>query len=145
MKNVIAFTDTSVADIMTPWKNVVVLPASASREKVLSIHSDALYSRYPVVSSSGYVIGILQIRKYLRACAGSTARIALSSLTDRPLFVDVDSPIDETQNRLSAAKTPFAIVRGHDGAYVGAVTVEDILEELVGEIYDESDEGGAAV
>ncbi len=142
VKNVMAFSQTNVAQIITPWADITTLQLGMSRERILAIHSEAQYSRYPVVTGSGNLVGILQIRKYLKACAASKGRIPVTTLTDRPLVVDVDMPIDDLLEKFSASKIHLAVVCDSDGKYIGIVTVEDILEELVGEIYDESDEGG---
>ncbi len=143
VKNVMAFSETQVADIITPWENITAIQVGMTREKIFSIHAEAQYSRYPVLTSSGSLVGVLQMRKYLKACMGSTGRIPVTSLTDRALVVDVSMPIDDLLQKLSASKVHLAVVCSDEGKYIGIVTVEDILEELVGEIYDESDEGGA--
>lgn len=143
VKNVMAFSETQVADIITPWADITTLQVGMSREQILAIHSDAQYSRYPVVTGSGSLVGVLQMRKYLKACAANHGRIPVTTLTDRPLVVDVSMPIDDLLKKFSASKIHLAVVCDDAGKYIGIVTVEDILEELVGEIYDESDEGGA--
>jgi CBS domain containing-hemolysin-like protein len=139
VKNVLEFTDTPVKDVITPWENVTKLTVGMNRERVLAVYEENLYSRYPVLSSSGDVLGILQMQKYLKACAATKGRVPITTVMARAIFVDVTTPIDDLLKRLSSAMTHMAIVR-QEGEIIGIVTVEDILEELVGEIYDESDE-----
>ena len=143
VKNAMAFSETQVTDVLTPWDQVVFLSTRMSRDEILRIHDEHRYSRYPVLSASGKLIGILQIRKYLRACAESARRVAVGPLTDRVQSVDVSMPIDDLLRKLSSSRVHLAVVRDAEKNPLGIVTVEDILEELVGEIYDETDEGGA--
>ena len=77
-------------------------------------------------------------KEYLRR----SGHVSLSRVMDKPYYVTVGTPIDEQLAGMSKAKTHIAIVRDNDGKNLGILTVEDILEELVGEIYDEDDVGG---
>ncbi len=142
VKSAMAFSETQVRDIIVPWEQVITLRTGMSRAEILAIHEENHFSRYPVLNGAGKLIGILQIRKYLRAAAGNRRRIPLASLTDRTKLVDVNMPIDDLLQTLSGSRLHLAVVLDEKGDYLGIVTVEDILEELVGEIYDESDEGG---
>ena len=84
------------------------------------------------------------MRKFLKAYLKSKHSIVLASVIDYPYYVDMDEPIDEVLTELSNHRRNLAIVRGIEGEIVGILTVEDILEELVGEIYDEDDIGGGS-
>ena len=92
-----------------------------------------------VLNKAGHVIGIVQIRKYLKAYLQFKENVQLQRVMDRPYFVKLGTPIDEQLAGMSASKTHIAIVRDENENAVGILTVEDILEELVGEIYDEDD------
>ena len=87
-------------------------------------------------------VGVVQIRKYLKEYLRRNGHVSLSRVMDKPYYVTVGTPIDEQLAGMSKAKTHIAIVRDNDGKNLGILTVEDILEELVGEIYDEDDVGG---
>ena len=65
--------------------------------------------------------------------------IRVESILSRPQFVTLEMPVDDLLPHMSKTKTHIAIVNDADGKAIGIITVEDILEELVGEIYDESD------
>ena len=99
------------------------------------------HSRLPVYADSvDNVIGILQIRKYIKACikAGGKA-VDIRPLLDEPVFVHQSTLIAEVLPELSRRKANLAIVTDNYGGTLGIVTVEDIVEELVGEIWDEDD------
>ena len=110
----------------------------------MEIVKNSIHSRLPVVDRDGNIKGILNIRNFLRAYSKSKHNIILASITDYPYFVSGENPIDETLTELSNHRRNMAIVKGEGGKVVGILTVEDILEELVGEIYDEEDLGGDA-
>ena len=69
--------------------------------------------------------------------------VILASIIDYPYYVDANEPIDDVLTEMSNHRRNLSFVRDNDGDVVGILTVEDILEELVGEIYDENDIGGA--
>ena len=91
---------------------------------------------------SGNIKGILQIRKFLKAYTKLKSNVILAGVMDYPYFVSADTPIDELLTEMSNHRRNLAIVKDADGSVLGIITVEDILEELVGEIYDEDDAGG---
>lgn len=137
VQNAFDFSETVARDIFTPWQNVVYVGVAMPEERIVETIRSNVHSRLPVVDVHGEVIGVLQIRKYLKAYLRGSA--PLLKVMDEPRFVDADRPIDELLASMSAQKTQLAIVRDASGATIGIVSVEDILEELVGEIYDEDD------
>lgn len=142
MQSALDFTETPVAEVFTPWEQVTYLRSSMKPAEIVEVIRSTNYSRLPVVNRAGRVIGIVQIRKYLKAYLQFRDDVQLQRVADRPYFVRMGTPIDEQLAGMSAAKTHLAIVQDeHDNA-IGILTVEDILEELVGEIYDETDRGG---
>ena len=86
--------------------------------------------------------GILQIRKFLKAYIKQKHNVILASVIDYPYYVSADTPIDELLTEMSNHRRNLAVVKDNDGTVLGIITVEDIMEELVGEIYDEDDAGG---
>lgn len=108
-------------------------------EEVLAFIRQSRHSRIPVYEGElDHVVGILQIRKFLKAyCHDHNADIR-ALLTD-PYFAAPDALIDDLLDHMSHSKNYLAIVRDADGRTVGLVTIEDFLEELVGEIWDEDD------
>lgn len=139
MQSALDFTETPVAKVFTPWEQVTFLRSTMKPKEIVSIIEETNHSRLPVLNKAGHVIGIVQIRKYLKAYLQFKENVQLQRVMDRPYFVKLGTPIDEQLAGMSASKTHIAIVRDENENAVGILTVEDILEELVGEIYDEDD------
>ncbi len=146
VKNVMAFSQARAQDIATHWDNVTFLKTNMNRSQILAVHQDSLYSRYPVLTPGGKLVGILQMRQYLKACTNRQKTDSLLPYINQPLMIPAEMPVDDLLQKMNSAKTSLAVVVAPDKTYLGIVSVEDVLEELVGEIYDESDdsaEGGA--
>ena len=134
------FDDTRVKKIMTPVEDMVGIDIDASAEEICEIIKNSNHSRLPVYQGSrDNIIGVLQIRKYMRKYLKSHTYPSIRRLMDKVYFVGKNIRIDELLERLSRRKLNMAVIGGKDGKARGIVTVEDILEELVGEIYDEED------
>ena len=125
---------------MVPWENVVCIPAGAKISEIPDIIKNTSHSRIPVMSREGAVKGVLQVRRFMRAYI-KNKRVILASVMDYPYFVKPDVNIDDLLARLSNHRRNLAIVK-QDESLLGVITIEDILEELVGEIYDEEESGG---
>jgi len=142
VKSALKFANLNANEIMVPWEDVLKINLHLKTPEIVEIVKNSKHSRIPVVDRNGNLKGILNIRKFLRAYSKSKQNIILASIVDYPYFVNGDMPIDETLTELSNHRRNMAIVRGENGKVAGILTVEDILEELVGEIYDEEDVGG---
>ena len=142
MQSALDFTETPVAEVYTPWDQVAFLRSNMKPKEIVSIIENTNHSRLPVLNKADKVIGIVQIRKYLKAYLQFHENVQMQRVMDKPFYVQLGTPIDEQLAGMSAAKTHIAIVRNEQNEEVGILTVEDILEELVGEIYDEDDTGG---
>lgn len=140
VKSALRFSDKTAKEIMVPWSEVVKIEAGTKVSEIPEIIKSTSHSRIPVMSRDGAVRGILQIRKFLRAYIKS-GRVILASVMDYPYFVRPDVKIDDLLNNLSNHRRNLAIVKS-DEKLLGVITIEDILEELVGEIYDEEEAGG---
>ena len=138
LQSALEFGGTRVADVLTLWDDVTFVSLSMSQDEVLELIRNTKYSRLPVMEKDR-VVGILMVRNYLRSYM-TTGRADLRRLMTKPTFVPLDAPIDELLDEMSRNKCCMAIVRDKNGKIMGLVTVEDFLEELVGEIYDEDDE-----
>ncbi|MBR4123583.1 MAG: HlyC/CorC family transporter [Clostridia bacterium] len=141
VKSALRFSNSKVGDIMVNWDDVQKISMTLKTTQILDIVKESVHSRIPVIDRKGNLKGILQIRKFLKAYT-KQKNVILASIIDYPYYVDSDEPIDEALTEMSNHRRNLAIVRGNDGEIVGILTVEDILEELVGEIYDEDDRGG---
>ena len=138
LQSALEFGGTRVADVLTLWDDVTYVSLSMSQDEVLDLIRSTKYSRLPVLEKDR-VVGILMVRNYLRSYM-TTGRADLRRLMTKPTFVPLDAPIDDLLDEMSRNKCCMAIVRDKNGKIMGLVTVEDFLEELVGEIYDEDDE-----
>lgn len=141
VQNALDFSTTCAKDILTPWKDVETVKTGMRPDEILSLIEQNAHSRLPVLDARGSVIGLLYTRKFLRVYLKNHGAVRLRTVIDPAVFVSPDMPIDDLLPHLSARRTQIAVVRSYEGGLpFGVVTVEDILEELVGEIYDEDDE-----
>lgn len=141
VKSALRFSNSKAGEVMVNWEDVQKISTVLKTPEILEIVKETVHSRIPVIDRKGNLKGILQIRKFLKAYT-KQKNVILASVVDYPYYVDFDEPIDEVLTEMSNHRRNLAIVRGTDGEIAGILTVEDILEELVGEIYDEDDMGG---
>ena len=142
MQSALDFTETPVGKVFVPLKDVETVSLGMQPSEIVKIIEKTNHSRLPVKNRDGEIAGVIQIRKYLKEYLKRQGHVSLARVMDKPYYVTVGTPIDEQLAGMSKAKTHIAIVRDNDGRTLGILTVEDILEELVGEIYDEDDVGG---
>ena len=136
----LAFGDVTAESILTARVDLTAIDVDWPPEKVLGIVKSARHSRIPVYEDSiDNIIGVLQIRKYIKAYLADKNSVDLRALLDEVYFVHQSANIDELLPVLSGKKMNMAVVTDNYGGTLGVVTVEDILEELVGEIWDEDD------
>ena len=138
MVNVLAYKSRTVRDCYTPWEKVEKLDESLPVEEQIAKLRETNHSRLPVVNSKGKLIGVILIRAFFREYLKKNDELDLVDLLDTPYFVRPDMPVDELLSDLSKSRTHLAIVTERS-EILGVITVEDILEELVGEIFDEYD------
>ncbi len=139
LKSALEFNKTTVDEIMTMEKDIDFISLNDSTEQILQAIKETNFSRLPVKSANGRVIGILRIRTYL-AEHSRNPKVPLFSVITRPYFISEDAKIDDLLTEMRQKKIQMAIVQDNNKKVVGLVTVEDVLEELVGEIFDEEDE-----
>lgn len=142
VKSALHFSNAKAGEVMVPWEDVQKICTVYKTSEILEIVKKSVHSRIPVVDRNGNIKGILQIRKFLKSYVKLKHNIILASVMDYPYFVNSDEPIDEVLTEMSNHRRNLAVVRDNNGNTAGILTVEDILEELVGEIYDEDDVGG---
>ena len=138
LQSAVEFNVTKVKDVYTPLTKVQNLDTKMTDDEILTIIQEEKYSRYPVFENNK-IIGILQTRQFLKNRITNNKR-AIKSLLSKAYFVASDRLIDDLLNDMSRIKVHMGIVTDSNHQVIGIVTVEDILEELVGEIWDESDE-----
>ena len=134
------FDDVSAGDILTARVDMVALDIDDSPAELLEQIKGSTHSRLPVYRDTiDNIIGILQIRKYIKACIHEKDALDLESVLDEPYFAHSSMKVDELLRELSRRKLNLAVITDSSGGTLGIVTVEDILEELVGELWDEDD------
>jgi len=139
LKSALEFGVTTVGDIMTMARDMDALSVSATTEEILGFIRETNYSRIPVYAGTpDHVIGTLRIRKYLTEYRRDP-NVKLRNLLSKPHFVRETTKIDDLLTEMRQHKNHMALVRDEDKRVLGLVTIEDILEELVGEIFDEED------
>lgn len=140
MKEVLEFHDTTVRAIMTPRNSMFSLDARLLIWDALPLINKSGFSRIPVVGESkDNIVGVVHIRDVLRAIAVKTSYMMLKDVARKPLFVSKDMPISKLLKEFQGRRIQLAIVVDEFGSTVGVVTLEDVIEELVGEITDEKD------
>lgn len=141
IERVFAFNELTVEDVMVPRQHMVVLDGARGIWEVLPAVVEAHLSRFPVYRGhQDDIRGVVLLRDVLESVARERLDIPVSDIAHKPLFVPVSEPIDNLFDTLREQKKHLAIVVDELGAVQGLVTMEDLLEELVGEIYDESDQ-----
>jgi putative hemolysin len=137
VERIFDFTETEVEDIMIPLINIAALEIEDSIDEAISLAQKTGYSRIPVYSEEAYnIVGIVHSFDLL------TAKQKTHTLRDimRPApYVPNTAPVDELLKQLRTEGNSIAVVVNEYGGTIGIVTIEDILEEVVGEIYDEYD------
>jgi CBS domain containing-hemolysin-like protein len=140
IQRVIDFGDTVVRSVVTPRIDMVCAPVSSSLESLAELFLSSKHSRIPVYQESvDHIVGILHIRDLLRGLRDD-AEPGSADLMMQPYFVPETKPLNELLSEFQALHLQMAIVVDEYGGTSGMVTVEDLLEEIVGEIEDEHDE-----
>lgn len=139
IKSAIEFNDLEVSDIFTPRIDITAIPVSATKEELSDLFSESGYSRLPVYEGDiDNIMGIVYYKDFY-----STAFADDVSITDilKPvIYVAKTQRINDLLKELQNKQLHLAVVLDEFGSTAGIVTLEDILEEIVGEIWDEHDE-----
>lgn len=141
---VFEFDETKVRGIMTPRPDVKWLPIDATFDEALALTISSGMSRIPICDTSGidHVVGILLAKDLLKVARDFEAgkrTFNLRAVMRAPFFVPESKPVMDVFKELKSSKNHIAIVIDEHGGTAGLVTMEDILEEIVGEIQDEYD------
>lgn len=140
ISSALQFNDLTVESILTPRVDVVAININDDSAAILQQIRSQNHSRLPVYEGSkDNIIGILRIRRYIQAYLKLGDQLDLRGLLDKPIFVTESAAVDELLPIMSRERQNMAVVTDHHGGTAGIVTVEDILETLVGEIWDEDD------
>ena len=140
INNVFALNDITASEIMTPRRNVFAIDINENLSKILEDIDEYKYSRIPVYEETiDDIKGILLIKDILKVL-NDKKQIKIKNLLKPAYFVPESKPIDEIFKELQRNKNQMAIVIDEYGGTAGLLTMEDILEELVGNIFDEYDD-----
>ncbi|PKM74326.1 MAG: hypothetical protein CVU91_00200 [Firmicutes bacterium HGW-Firmicutes-16] len=135
------FADVTVESIVTPRVDVAAIDIETPLNEILAYVKSSRHSRFPVYEGSiDNIIGVLQIRRFIKAYIKQGNALEVRSVLDDIYFAHQSTKIDELLSEMSRKRLNMAIVTDNYGGTLGIVTVEDILEELVGDIWDEDDE-----
>jgi CBS domain containing-hemolysin-like protein len=139
IRGVVELSGTTVKEIMVPRTDTVFLSADASKEELLACISESEHSRFPVYQDTvDQVIGILHVKDVLKALVNDKP-FNIKDLVRKPFFVPVSKHIDDLLRELKRKKVHIAVVVDEYGGVSGIVSMEDIIEEIIGDIQDEFD------
>ena len=143
LSSVLEFTDTRTGRILTPKRKIVGIDVNLPKDRILEELNTMTHSRIVVYDGEiDNVVGILRIREYLKEYLNTGIIPDIREMSDEPYWVSSKTMADELLEEMSRARQNIALVKGVNGKFIGLVSIEDILEELVGDIFDESDEEG---
>jgi len=139
--NIFEFDDKTADELMTHRTDMIALELGTPLEEVIALSEAEGFSRIPVYEGSlDHIVGILYVKDLLRFVSGTSAKdFDLSKLMRKPLYVPETNHCKELLEQLKAKKTQMAIVVDEYGGTSGLITMEDLLESIVGSIQDEYD------
>lgn len=136
------FRETVASEIMTPTAEMVTAEENTSVAELIRLITEEGYTRIPIYrENQDHVIGILHAKDLLRICTLAPDQpMGLHEFLNLPYFISENKPIVELLREFQTKKTHLAIVTDEFGGVRGLVTLEDVIEEIVGEIDDEHDQ-----
>lgn len=142
INSIFAFDDKVAYEVMTPRTDVFTIDIDDPQEEYLDELMELKYSRIPVYEDDlDNIIGILNIKDYLiHARANGFENVEVKSILRKPYFIPESKKIDDLFRELQTSKQHIAILIDEYGGFSGIVTMEDLIEEIMGEIDDEYDE-----
>ncbi len=140
IQRVFDFESTTVGDVMTRKKSMVLVSSDMQIKDVLQLPTTKMYSRLPVYEKNkDDITGILYLKDMLKFVKEGKFDVTVKQIMKKPLFVFAHKKMDAMLRLFQSSKQHMAIVIDDKAHVVGLVTIENILEEIVGEIIDESD------
>ena len=134
------FDDIVIRAVMTPRTKMFMLPAKMLLFDAMPLISKSGYSRIPIYKDTpDQIVGILNVRDLLKHLEKDEKMLSLESLARKPIFVSQEQRISKLLREMQGRQTHMAIVVDEFGGVEGCATLEDLLEEIVGEIMDETD------
>jgi len=141
IEGVLAVSDMQVRDILIPRSQMVVVSRNDSPEEIIPVAIESGHSRFPVVGDDrDDVIGVLLAKDLLRYCSKNGAeQFSIRDVLRKAVFVPESKRLNVLLKEFRASRNHLAIVVDEYGSVAGMVTIEDVLEQIVGEIEDEHD------
>jgi putative hemolysin len=138
IESVIEFRDTTAGHIMTPRQDVVAVPADATLEQVKNAMEESRHSRIPVYEQDlDHLVGILHARDLINLVGQADPQFSIRQIMRPAIYVPETKSLSNLLSDFRHQKVHFAVVLDEYGSMSGIVTLEDVLEELVGEMSDE--------
>ena len=140
LQSALEFTDLDAGDILTPRIDVAGIEVNDSIEHILELINETQFSRYPVYERTiDHVVGILYVKHLLKELVDNKD-VQLSDLLLEPVYIPKTMKLHDIMDQFRTHQTHMVIVADEYGGIMGVVTMEDVLEQLVGEIWDENDD-----
>lgn len=141
LENVLDFHDRTIGQVMMPRTRMQSLPRNATKADVLNLIGEHRYSRYPVyLEDRDHIVGVLHVKDLARYLSQEPALFDLVQIIRPAVFAPETLPLEQMLMRFRREHIQIAIVVDEFGGTAGLVTLEDLVEELIGEIQDESDQ-----
>jgi CBS domain containing-hemolysin-like protein len=140
IRNIFDFSDRTVGQVMTPRPKVQAIPHTISYDALLKLVAESRHSRFPVYQEDrDHIIGILHVKDLVRQAMKSEGKFDLRLILRSAPAVPEDLPVERLLAAFKRQKLHMAIVLDEFGGMAGIVTLEDLVEEIVGEVRDEFD------
>ena len=140
LQSALEFTDLDAADILTPRIDVIGFELHDSMEFILNTIAETQFSRYPVYERTiDHVVGILYVKHLLKELVDNKD-VQLQDLLLEPVYIPKTMKLHDIMDEFRTHQSHMVIVADEYGGIMGVVTMEDVLEQLVGEIWDENDD-----
>lgn len=140
LQSALDFTGLDAGDILTPRVDVVGFEISDSMDEILKVINETQFSRYPVYERTvDHIVGILYVKHLLRELV-ENKDVKLEDILLEPAFIPKSMKLHDIMNEFRKSQTHMAVVADEYGGITGIVTMEDVLEQLVGDIWDENDD-----
>lgn len=140
LQSALEFTDMEAADILTPRIDVVGFEIGESMENILKVIAETQFSRFPVYEGTiDHVVGVIVVKHLLKELVDNP-EVKISDLMLPPVFIHKTMHLHDIMNEFRRHRTHMVAVADEYGGILGIVTMEDVLECLVGEIWDENDD-----
>ncbi len=144
MENVVEFSSTDAAEVMTPRTDIEGLEVTDDLAKIRAFIVQVGHSRIPVFADDiDHIVGILYVKDLVQYIGQDPATFKLEPILRQPIVVPETKPVSELLADFQRSEVHMAIVIDEYGGTAGLVTIEDVLEEIVGEIHDEHEPDGA--